>query len=57
MSTAQKRLFALVVVLVVVSLGIGLYLFLNFDPMVRDAIQSDKLREMRQQIEPKSSLP
>lgn len=57
MSTAQKRLFALVAVLVVVSLGIGLYLFVNFDPMVRGAVQSDKLREMRQQIEPKSSLP
>jgi len=57
MSTAQKRLFALVAVLAVVSLGIGLYLLLNFDPMVRDAVQSDKLREMRQQIEPKSSLP
>jgi len=57
MSTAQKRLFALIAVLAVVSLGIGLYLWLNFDPMVRDAVQSDKLREMRQQIEPKSSLP
>ncbi|MDD5540573.1 MAG: hypothetical protein WC685_08420 [Methylobacter sp.] len=57
MSTAQKRLFALIAVLAVVSLGIGLYLWLNFDPMVRDAVQSDKLREMRQQIEPKPSLP
>jgi len=57
MSTAQKRLFALVAVLAVVSLGIGLYLWLNFGPMVRDAVRSDKLREMRQQIEPKSSLP
>jgi len=57
MSTAQKRLFALIATLAVVSLGIGLYLFLNFDPMVRNAVQSDKLREMRQQIELKSSLP
>ena len=57
MSTAQKILFALVAVLAVVSLGIGLYLWLNFDPMVRDAIESDNIREMRQQIEPKSSLP
>ncbi|MFH1047976.1 MAG: hypothetical protein V1738_06785 [Patescibacteria group bacterium] len=57
MSTAQKRLFALVAVLGVVNLGIGLYLWLNFDLMVRNAVVSDKLREMRQQIEPKSSLP
>ncbi len=41
----------------VVSLGIGLYLLLNFDSKVYDAIQSDNLRQMRQQVEPQSSLP
>lgn len=57
MSTAQKRLFVVVAIVAVASLGIGLYLLLNFDPMVREAVQSDNLRQMRQQVEPESSLP
>lgn len=57
MSTAQKRLFVVVAIVAAVSLGIGLYLLLNFDPMVREAVQSDNLRQMRQQVEPESSLP
>ena len=57
MSTAQKRLFAVVTIVAAVSLGIGLYLLLNFDPMVHEAVQSDNLRQMRQQVEPESSLP
>jgi hypothetical protein len=57
MSTAQKWLFGALAVLTVVSLGIGLYLWLNFDPMVRDSLDSNRLREMRQQNSPSASLP
>ena len=57
MSTTQKRLFVVVAIVAAASLGIGLYLLLNFDPMVRETVQSDNLRQMRQQVEPESSLP
>jgi len=57
MSTAQKWLFGALAVFTVVSLGIGLYLWLNFDPMVRDSLDSNRLREMRQQNSPSASLP
>ncbi len=57
MSRAQKYLIAGIGLVAVLSLGIGLYLWLNFDPMVRNAVQSDKLREMRQLVEPGLSSP
>jgi hypothetical protein len=48
MSTAQKILFSIVILLSVVSVAVSLYLLFNFDSMTRDALDGYRLRQIRQ---------
>lgn len=48
MSTAQKILFSIVILLSAVSVAISLYLLFSYDSVTRDALDSYRLRQIRQ---------
>lgn len=57
MTTAQKILIFIVILLSAVSLAVSLYLLFHFDSMVQDALDGYRLRQIRQNFDYDSSLP
>lgn len=51
MTTAQKVLICVSILLSALSLAVSLYLLLNFSPLVHDALDGYQLRQIRQNFD------
>ena len=57
MTTAQKTLIFVGILLSALSLAVSLYLLFNFSSLVHDALDSYQLRQIRQNFDYNSSSP